>query len=229
MNILLLLTLHIFSNQVFFRTNIFLFLLKIFAFFTLLLLSCEQIFLWFLYYNYYALHTGIYLNYDSFKKVSHNNYFFEVPLVVQMWSFKYKFSIDLFGLVVQSIGIVIGYISYMVLDTRFFNKNIKYLSSFVIFAFIVLLYTTTTNIIYFFLYYELLLLPSFLLVYFLSQARRANQASLYFIIWTQIGSFFVLCGLCYIYYITNLYYFSDNLIKLNRITPPGIKTQYSTI
>ncbi|MCB1713234.1 MAG: hypothetical protein KDH96_12420, partial [Candidatus Riesia sp.] len=40
----------------------------------------------------------------------------------------------------------------------------------------------TNNIIFFFLFYELLLLPSFLLVYNVSQARRAIQASLYFVI-----------------------------------------------
>ena len=51
---------------------------------------------------------------------------------------------------------------------------------------------------FFFFLYECLLVPSFLLVYFVSPSRRAIQASLYFIIWTQVGSFFVLCVLAYI-------------------------------
>jgi len=50
----------------------------------------------------------------------------------------------------------------------------------------------------FFLFYEFLLLPSFFIVYFISPSRRAIQASLYFLIWTQIGSFLVLLTVCYV-------------------------------
>jgi len=54
----------------------------------------------------------------------------------------------------------------------------------------------------FFLFYELLLVPSFLIVYFISPSRRAVQASLYFLIWTQIGSFLVLIVIAYIVSVT---------------------------
>ncbi len=94
----------------------------------------------------------------------------------------YTFNYDLFSLIIQFVGLFVGYLSYIVLDTRFFFKNIKYLTMFTIFSAIVILFTTTNNIIMFFLYYELLLLPSFLLVFHVSQARRASQASLYFVI-----------------------------------------------
>ena len=50
----------------------------------------------------------------------------------------------------------------------------------------------------FFLFYELLLIPSFLVVYFISPSRRAIQASIYFLIWTQIGSFLVLMVVSYL-------------------------------
>jgi len=50
----------------------------------------------------------------------------------------------------------------------------------------------------FFLFYEFLLIPSFLIVYFISPSRRAVQASLYFLIWTQVGSFLVLSVIAYI-------------------------------
>ena len=50
----------------------------------------------------------------------------------------------------------------------------------------------------FFLFYELLLLPSFLVVYYISPSRRAIQAALYFLIWTQIGSFLVLMVIAYL-------------------------------
>ena len=60
------------------------------------------------------------------------------------------------------------------------------------------IFNLPTNIIIFFLFYELLLLPSFLLVYFVSPSRRAIQASLYFVIWTQVGSLFVLIAVMFI-------------------------------
>lgn len=57
--------------------------------------------------------------------------------------------------------------------------------------------------------YECLLLPSFLIVYFASLSRRSVQASLYFVIFTQIGSFIVICVVAYIIATTNIFYFSD--------------------
>merc|ERR1711959_323388 len=69
--------------------------------------------------------------------------------------------------------------------------------SFNIFVLIVYLYVSVSNILLFFLLYECLLIPSFLFVYFVSPSRRAIQASLYFVIWTQIGSFLVLCVVVY--------------------------------
>jgi NADH-quinone oxidoreductase subunit M len=46
--------------------------------------------------------------------------------------------------------------------------------------------------------YELLLLPSFLFVYFISPGKQSIQASIYFVIWTQIGSFLVLLAIAYL-------------------------------
>jgi formate hydrogenlyase subunit 3/multisubunit Na+/H+ antiporter MnhD subunit len=45
-----------------------------------------------------------------------------------------------------------------------------------------------------------MLIPSFLFVYFVSPYRRGVQASLYFLIWTQIGSLLVLSAVSYIFY-----------------------------
>lgn len=115
--------------------------------------------------------TADYFNYLMTFNTTHNFFF-------TLWSI----NIDLFALIIQFAGLVVGFLSYLVLDTRYFFKNIKYLTVFCIFDIVVLLFTTTNNIIYFFLFYELLLLPSFLLVYNVSQARRAIQASLYFVI-----------------------------------------------
>jgi len=69
------------------------------------------------------------------------------------------------------------------------------LNSFII---VVFFYVFSTNLLLFFLFYELLMIPSFLIVYFVSPSRRAIQASLYFLIWTQIGSFLVLIVIAYL-------------------------------
>lgn len=55
--------------------------------------------------------------------------------------------------------------------------------------------------------YEFLLIPSFFFVYFVSPSRRSIQASIYFIIWTQLGSFLVLCIISYILSTTSIYDF----------------------
>ena len=58
-------------------------------------------------------------------------------------------------------------------------------------------------IYYFFFFYEFLLLPSFLFVYYISPSRRAIQASIYFVIWTQIGSVLVLIVISYFLIFSN--------------------------
>ncbi len=68
-----------------------------------------------------------------------------------------------------------------------------------IFVLIVYFFVFSDNLLVLFIFYELLLIPSFLLVYFIAPSRRAVQASLYFVIWTQIGSFLVLCVTSYIF------------------------------
>ena len=57
--------------------------------------------------------------------------------------------------------------------------------------------------------YELLLIPSFLFVYFVSPGKKAIQASIYFVIWTQIGSFLVLMAISYLLITTKGTYFNN--------------------
>lgn len=122
------------------------------------------------------------------------NFFFSKNL----FNFNFSLNIDFFGLVLLSLAYLVGFFSLLALDNRLYWKNIKYIYYFNIFLVIVFFYVSVSNIIFFFFLYECLLVPSFLLVYFVSPSRRAIQASLYFIIWTQVGSFFVLCVVSYI-------------------------------
>lgn len=135
----------------------------------------------------------------------------KISLNLFSWKFNLKnpfyFSIDLFGLFILFLAYIIGFFSLMALDTRLYWKNIGYYFSFNTFTIVVFLLTSTTNVVIFFLLYECLLIPSFLFVYFVSPSRRAIQASLYFVIWTQVGSFLVLLVIAYMVSISGCYDF----------------------
>jgi len=125
-------------------------------------------------------------------------------------------TLDFFGLILLTLAYIVGFISILALDTRLYYKNINYIFAFNLFVLIVYLYVTVSNIILFFLLYECLLIPSFLFVYFVSPSRRAIQASLYFVIWTQIGSFLVLCVVVYMITISGHFdFFSLKYFKFN--------------
>jgi len=116
-------------------------------------------------------------------------------------------TIDIFGYILLLLAYIVGFISIIILDNRLNWKVIKYLFAFNVFVLIVFFYVSVTNLIVFFLLYEFLLVPSFLFVYFVSPSRRALQASIYFVIWTQIGSFLVLCAIAYIIITSNNFLF----------------------
>jgi formate hydrogenlyase subunit 3/multisubunit Na+/H+ antiporter MnhD subunit len=140
-----------------------------------------------------------------------------LPASKTSFTFNYfEMSVDFFSLILLLLAYLVGFISIFVLDTRLSVKNIKYLFSFNIFIIIVYLYTTTTNIIMFFVYYELLLLPSFMFVFFMSPSRRAIQASVYFVVWTQIGSLIVLLAVAFLIKITSIFDF--NSLRFFRFT-----------
>jgi len=151
--------------------------------------------------NKYTLSVFSELNLYNIHTISYySNFFLSLPI---------KFNIDFFGLIILTLAYIVGFISLLALDTRLYWKNIKYIFSFNIFLLIVYLYVTVSNILLFFMCYEMLLIPSFLIVYFVSPSRRAIQASLYFVIWTQLGSLLVLIAICYMINISNTYEFSD--------------------
>lgn len=145
-----------------------------------------------LYYNNLILNNELFLPEINYNL---NVLIFNFPVTM-------FFSIDIFGLILLFLAYIVGFFSLLTLDTRLYWRNIKYIFSFNIFIIIVFFYVSVTNLVLFFLSYEFLLLPSFLFVYFVSPSRRAIQASLYFVIWTQLGSFLVLCCIVYIISVT---------------------------
>jgi len=96
--------------------------------------------------------------------------------------FFFKFTPDLFGLLLNILALFVGYISFISLDTRiyFLHTKLLLICSFLLFC--IFLYTLSNDILFFFILYESLLIPSFLIVYVLSPNRRGVQASLYFLI-----------------------------------------------
>ena len=169
------------------------------------------LFIIFLYkYFYYFLSINNYYIYSSYVIVP--------DIYVNLYFSLFEFSVDFFGIILLFLAYFVGILSLLALDNRIFWKNIKYLFSMNIFIIIVYFYVFSTNLLLFFLFYEFLLIPSFLIVYYISPSRRAIQASLYFLIWTQIGSFLVLIVISYLisivgdtsFYSIRLYNFSSN-------------------
>lgn len=178
----------------------------------LLLISLGSSFILFLlflffYYNYCKLLN----NYNLFTG------FYITPKIFYNFSFlSFEYCIDLFGIILLFLGYFVGILSLLALDNRVYWKNIKYIFTLNIFIVIVFFYVFSTNVLMFFLFYEFLLIPSFLIVYYVSPSRRAIQASLYFLIWTQIGSFLVLLVIAYLISVVGSGNFND--IKVYNFT-----------
>lgn len=153
----------------------------------------------FLYRGLFILPTNILKNDSSFF----GGFFFD-------W-FTFSVDVDLFGIILVWLAYVVGFIALLVIR-NWINVDrglfVLFFSSFVFFVF---LFVLTTNLIVFFIAYECLLLPAFLIVYYTSPARRALQASVYFVVWTQIGSFIVFTVLLYLVIVCGCYSF-DSLV-----------------
>jgi len=109
-----------------------------------------------------------------------------------------NFSLNLVGLIFTLIAYLVGFLSFAALDTRLYGKNARFVFICYFLLMSVILFFSCNNIIVLFLTYELLLVPSFFFVYYIATSKRAAQAAIYFLIWTQIGSFLVLLVVFYV-------------------------------
>jgi NADH-quinone oxidoreductase subunit M len=156
----------------------------------------------------YILYQHTFCNYVIYNTVDDTTVFFDFFKIQSPSLFQLHFSLDGFGLILLNLAVLIGLVSLLALDSRFYWKNVKFIFLCHILIIAVFLFSISSDLISFFIFYEALLIPSFLLVYYVSPYRKAIQASLYFIIWTQLGSFLVLSGVVYIIYNTGLIYFA---------------------
>lgn len=129
-------------------------------------------------------------------------------------------SLDFFGSIIICLAFIVGLISLLVSDTRLKLNSTFLFFYFYIFIVIVFGFVLIQNIYALFIFYELLLIPSFLFVLYGSYTTKAVQASLYFVIWTQIGSFLVLAS---VVYLTTLVGSSDfSSIRLFKFKPTEV-------
>lgn len=112
--------------------------------------------------------------------------------------YNYIFSLELVGIVFTLLVYMVGIISFLALDSRMYWKNIRFTFICYFLVLAVVVFCSTNDLLIFFIMYEALLLPSFFFVYYIAPNRRAVQASIYFLIWTHVGSFLVLCAVCYV-------------------------------
>lgn len=108
-----------------------------------------------------------------------------------------RLTIDLYGYVLILLAFFVGFFALLTSENKIKNMSVSSFFAFNYFVLVVYVFVATSNLFTLFICYELLLLPSFLFLFSVGYTRKAVQASLYFVIWTQIGSILVLVGIVY--------------------------------
>lgn len=138
-----------------------------------------------------------------------------LPFLPLLYSFSY-YNIYLFQLnEVTGFSLLIWYsgITLATLSFWFINQRItissRQLVLYLLFLPLVYFFISTRNLLVFFMCYEFFLLPSFLIVFFGSPNRRGVLASIYFLMWTQVGSFFVFIATIVFFLHNNTFLFTE--------------------
>lgn len=120
--------------------------------------------------------------------------------IYNKYDFKYFYTsiYDSSSFIIIYLCYIVGFISILTLNDRFWKINSKLSLIFLFFIIIINLLCQSCSIFELFFYYELLLLPSIFFVYKASYTKKSQKANIYFFIWTQLGSLLVLIGILYI-------------------------------
>lgn len=170
-----------------------------------------------LYYIYFFKKSTIFINTLKYKYmfniflliffISIYNYFFIYYFILfQVYLNLPVFNI--FNLSILFIALYFGLLIIFLADLKINKKKVNAYNLLIFLMVVSVLYVYTDNYIYFFYLYELFLLPSIYLVYYLSPNKRSLIATFYFLIWTQLGSFFVFLAVILLLLFTNKWYFS---------------------
>ena len=116
---------------------------------------------------------------------------------IQIYSYIH-INVDKFGYILFFLVIYSTIISLITIS----NRSNFFFFIFFFFIIITFLIITSNNIIKIFIYYEFLLIPSFILAYSLGYSQRILNASIIFLIWTQLGSLLVFFSIIYILTLT---------------------------
>lgn len=137
-----------------------------------------------------------------------NNFFYDKSFNT-FFIFNVQFALDIYSYILIILAFFVGFFSLLASDSRIKNLNTNFFFYFHYFLVIVYFFVSVEDIVTIFIFYELLLIPSFLFIYFVSYTRKAMQASLYFVIWTQVGSILVFISILYIINLTGSSSFSS--------------------
>lgn len=121
-----------------------------------------------------------------------------------------------FSTLIWYSGITLAVLSFWFINQRT-TISTRQLVLYLLFLPLVYLFVSTRNLLVFFMCYEFFLLPSFLIVFFGSPNRRGVLASIYFLMWTQVGSFFVFVAVL-IFFIYNKSFNFEYLSSIPFIT-----------
>ena len=102
------------------------------------------------------------------------------------------------SIVIVYLCYLVGFISLFTLGDRFWKNMDGLPLLFLYFPLVVNLLCVSGSLFEMFIYYELLLLPSVYFVHKGSYTRKSQQANVYFLVWTQLGSLISLFGVMYI-------------------------------
>jgi NADH-quinone oxidoreductase subunit M len=142
--------------------------------------------------------TNLYLFLTRLSWDALNSEHISVSYTVPYLGLKYSFlSLDLFGAALILLAYIVGFLSLFNFNDKVFWVNLNQSLLFNYFIVIVIMFACCDNTYLFFILYELLLLPSFIIVYYNSPNKKGIQASLYFLIWTQLGSLLVFLVIMY--------------------------------
>lgn len=148
--------------------------------------------------NYKSFFLNLLVNNEKYNLLAnHYNYYF------------YVFDFDIFNLIFYVLSLFVAFISLLALDTRIYSSKSIFLVLCNVLVLVIFMFSFTNNYVLFFIFYELLLIPSFFFVYRISPAKTSIQSSIYFVMWTQIGSFLVFLAVLFCIVLTNNYTFNS--------------------
>lgn len=169
---------------------LFKFLLKFFFFFILII----SFFIFYLIFDFIFFSKNVFVA-NSYINSFGDFFFFKNGL--------FQFSFNVYGFILVFLALITGFVAISTVNNLYFEEKLKFYLIFFQFLLAIFGFIKSSDLITFFFFYEVLMLGSFLIVYYGSYSKKAIQASLYFILWTQLGSLLVLCACLYIYSLTN--------------------------